>query len=47
MKIMKFLVIKIKKVTGKFILETLKIIWIEEFICLRSKAYSFKCGDNS
>ena len=36
---------KDKKVIGKFKIETLKIIWIDEFICLRSKAYSFKCKD--
>ena len=32
-----------KKVMGKFKLETPKNIWIDEFVCLRSKAYSFKC----
>ena len=32
-----------KKVLGKFKIETLKNIWIDEFIALRSKAYSFKC----
>ena len=35
-----------KKVIGKFKIETLKNIWIDEFVCLRSKAYSFKCEDN-
>ena len=35
-----------KKVIGKFELETPKNIWIDELICLRSKAYSFKCGDD-
>ena len=30
----------------KFKLETPKNIWIDEFICLRSKAYSFKCKDS-
>ena len=35
-----------KKVIGKFKLETPKNIWIDEFVCLRSKAYSFKCKDN-
>ena len=35
-----------KKVIGKFKIETPKIIWIDEFICLRSKAYSFKCENN-
>ena len=37
---------KNKKVIGKFKLETPKNIWIGEFVCLRSKAYSFKCKDN-
>ena len=35
-----------KKIVGKFKLETPKNIWIDEFVCLRSKAYSFKCTDN-
>ena len=35
-----------KKVIGKFKIETPKSIWIDEFVCLRSKAYSFKCKDN-
>ena len=38
---------KNKKVIGKFKVETPKIIWIDEFICLRSKAYSFKCNDET
>ena len=38
---------KNKKVVGKFKLETPKNIWIDEFVCLRSKAYSFKCKDNN
>ena len=29
-----------------FKIETPKNIWIVEFVCLRSKAYSFKCNDN-
>ena len=37
---------KNKKVIGKFKMETPKNIWIDEFVCLRSKAYSFKCKDN-
>ena len=37
---------KNKKVIGKFKTETPKNIWIVEFVCLRSKAYSFKCKDN-
>ena len=35
-----------KKVIGKFKIETPKNIWIDEFVCLRSKAYSFKCINN-
>ena len=31
-----------RKVIGKFKFETPKNIWIYEFVCLRSKAYSFK-----
>ena len=27
-------------------IETPKNIWIDEFVCLRSKAYLFKCKDN-
>ena len=38
---------KNKKVFGKYKIETPKNIWIDEFICLRSKMYAFKCGDNS
>ena len=38
---------KNKKVFGKFKIETPKKIWIDEFACLRSKMYSFKCGDDS
>ena len=34
-----------KKVIGKFKRETPKNFWIDEFVCLRSKAYSFKCKD--
>ena len=37
---------KNKKVIGKFKIETPKNIWIDEFVCLRSKKYSFKCGDD-
>ena len=32
-----------KKIIGKFKIETPKTIWIDEFVCLRSKAYSFEC----
>ena len=28
-------------------IETPSINWIDEFVCLRSKAYSFKCGDKN
>ena len=38
---------KNKKVIGKFKIETFKNIWIDEFICLRSKMYAFKCGNDS
>ena len=40
---MNYLVTKTKKVIGKFKIETPKNIWIDEFVCLRSKAYSVKC----
>ena len=36
-----------KKVTDEFKIETPKNTWIDEFICLRSKMYAFKCGDDS
>ena len=32
---------------GKFKIETPKNILIDEFICLRSKAYSFKCNNEN
>ena len=35
------------KVIGKFKIDTPKNIWIDEFDCLRSKMYAFKCGDDS
>ena len=38
---------KNKKVIGKFKIETPKNIWIDKFICLRSKCYACKCGDDS
>ena len=38
---------KNKKVLGKFKIETPKSIWIDEFVCLRSKMYAFKCGNDS
>ena len=37
---------KNKKVVGKFKKEAPINIWIDEFVCLRSKAYSFNCKDN-
>ena len=37
---------KNKKVIRKFKIETPKNFWIDEFVCLRSKAYSFKCKNN-
>ena len=37
---------KNKKVIGKFKIESPKSTWIDEFICLRSKMYAFKCGDD-
>ena len=44
---MNYSVIKTKKVIGKFKKETPKNVWIDEFICLRSKMYAFKCGNDS
>ena len=38
---------KNKKVIGKYKLETPKSIWIDEFVCLRSKMDAFKCVDYS
>ena len=38
---------KSKKVFGKFKIETPKNIWIDEIVCLRSKMYAFKCGNDS
>ena len=32
-----------KKVIGKFKIETPKNVFIDEFVCLRSKMYAFKC----
>ena len=37
---------KNKKVIGKFKNEFPENIWIDEFVCLRSEAYSFKCKNN-
>ena len=44
---MNYSVKKNKKVIGKFKIESSKNIWIDELICLRSKMYAFKCGDDS
>ena len=38
--------IKNKKVIGKFKIESPKKIWIDEFVCLRSKMSSFKYGED-
>ena len=38
---------KNKKVIGKFKIETPENFWIDELVCLRSKMYSFNCGDDS
>ena len=47
MKNMKYSVIKTKKIIGSYKIEIPKNIWMDEFICLRSKMYAFKCGDDS
>ena len=45
---MNYLVIKKnKKVSGRFKIETPKKNWIDEFVCLRSEIYSFKCGNDT
>ena len=36
---------KNKKLVGKFKVETPEIIWIDEFVALRSKCFAFKCGE--
>ena len=38
---------KNKEVIGKVKIESPKNIWIDEFVCLRSKMYSFKCGGDT
>ena len=38
---------KNKKLIGFFEIETPKSNWIDELVCLRSKMYAFKCGDDS
>ena len=35
------------KVIGKFKIEIPENIWIDEFVCLRSKVFSFKCKNNN
>ena len=47
MKSVNYLVIKTKKVIGRFKLETPENNWIDEFLCVRSKMYSFKSRDGS
>ena len=37
---------KIKNVIGELKTETPKRFWIDEIVCLGSKMYSFKCGDD-
>ena len=37
---------KIKK-NGNFKIETFKNLWIDEFLCLRTKIHAYKCGDDS
>ena len=34
-----------EKVVKKFKIKTPKKIWVDEFVCLRSKVCSFKCND--
>ena len=36
-----------KNVIGEFKIGTPKIIWNDEFVCLRSNAYSFKSKDDN
>ena len=36
-----------KKLISFFKIETPKSIWIDKFICLMSKMYAFKCGNDS
>ena len=38
---------KNKKVIGKLKIETPKNICIDQFVCLRSKIFAFKCGNDS
>ena len=43
---MNYLVLKTKKVIGEFKIETPKKILIGDFVCLRSKMYAFRFGDD-
>ena len=36
-----------EKDIGKFKLETPKSVWIDEFVCVSGKMYSFKCGNDN
>ena len=47
MKITKFSVTQVKKIVGKFKIETHKKFWIDQFIAWRSKGYSYKFGDEN
>ena len=38
---------KNEEVSGIFKIETPNNIWIDEFVCLRSKMYAYKCGNDS
>ena len=38
---------KNKKVFGKFEIETPKHVFIDEFVCVRSKMYAFECKDET
>ena len=38
---------KNKKVIGKFKIDTPKNVILDDFVCLRSRMYSFKCVDDS
>ena len=38
---------KKEKVLGIFKIETTRNIWIDEFVCLITKVYSFKCKDDN
>ena len=44
---MNYSVTKIKKVIGKFKIETPANLGIDEFVCLRSKMFAFNCANDS